>query len=115
MENNHPAWFFDESKQIGVNYTDNAVATEYDNQHESFRDFKKEALPARPYITCLTSGNKSPCADSLIFSNPVESSFGRMLSLTLPLKPMKNKTKTSTWRFCRCALKESSCLLEVTK
>lgn len=43
MENNHPAWLFDESKQIGVDYTDNAIATEYDKQHESFRDFRKEA------------------------------------------------------------------------
>ena len=43
MENNHPAWLFDESKQVGVDYTDNAIATEYDKQHEGFRDFRKEA------------------------------------------------------------------------
>lgn len=38
MENNHTAWLFDESKQIGVDYADDAIATEYDKQHESFRD-----------------------------------------------------------------------------
>jgi ubiquinone/menaquinone biosynthesis C-methylase UbiE len=38
-----PAWLFDESKQIGVDYTDEERVEEYDAQHEGFRDFKAES------------------------------------------------------------------------
>ena len=34
---------FNESDQVGVNYSDRALAEEYDSRHESFRDFHGEA------------------------------------------------------------------------
>jgi cyclopropane fatty-acyl-phospholipid synthase-like methyltransferase len=40
---NNPAWFFDESIQIGVDYEDSSVVEEYDTEHQGFRDFNKEA------------------------------------------------------------------------
>ncbi len=38
-----PAWLFDESKPVGVDYTDEELASDYDKQHEGFRDFASEA------------------------------------------------------------------------
>jgi putative AdoMet-dependent methyltransferase len=38
----NPAWYYEE-KQIGVDYLDSEIAGEYDDQHEKFRDFKREA------------------------------------------------------------------------
>jgi ubiquinone/menaquinone biosynthesis C-methylase UbiE len=38
-----PAWLFDESKQVGVDYTNEGLVSDYDKQHEGFRDFASEA------------------------------------------------------------------------
>ena len=38
-----PEWLFNESDQVGVNYSDRALAEKYDSRHESFRDFDEEA------------------------------------------------------------------------
>lgn len=37
-----PNWFFEE-KQIGVDYLDEKIAEKYDDQHQSYRNFKAEA------------------------------------------------------------------------
>ncbi|MFH2011436.1 MAG: class I SAM-dependent methyltransferase [Pseudomonadota bacterium] len=41
---NSPVWLFDESNQVGVDYSDRDLAEGYDRQHEGFRDFQEEAL-----------------------------------------------------------------------
>lgn len=38
----NPTWYFTE-KQIGVDYLDSKIAEDYDNQHQSFRNFEAEA------------------------------------------------------------------------
>lgn len=38
----NPKWYFAE-KQIGVDYSESEIASEYDFEHQQFRDFKKEA------------------------------------------------------------------------
>jgi len=43
MGKNHPKWLFDESVQVGVDYADEEVVADYDRQHETFRDFEREA------------------------------------------------------------------------
>lgn len=43
MNNNRREWLFDESVQIGVDYTDKEVVVGYDKQHEGFRDYAQEA------------------------------------------------------------------------
>lgn len=43
MEKKHPNWLFDESVQVGVDYTDENLVAGYDEQHEGFRNFAKEA------------------------------------------------------------------------
>jgi putative AdoMet-dependent methyltransferase len=43
MRNNRPAWLFDESAHVGVDYADRDLVADYDRQHEGFRDFEKEA------------------------------------------------------------------------
>lgn len=43
MKKDHPEWLFDESVQVGVDYTDVDLVAEYDEQHEGFRDFAEEA------------------------------------------------------------------------
>ena len=43
MIENHPKWLFDESVQVGVDYTDEDVVADYDKLHEDFRDFEREA------------------------------------------------------------------------
>ena len=43
MRDNRPEWLFDESKQVGVDYTDKDLVANYDNHHERFRDFGQEA------------------------------------------------------------------------
>jgi ubiquinone/menaquinone biosynthesis C-methylase UbiE len=35
-------WFYDESKHCGVDYSDTAIAGEYDERHGKFRDFQEE-------------------------------------------------------------------------
>ena len=40
---NSPVWLFDESTQVGVDYSNRKLVEDYDNQHEGFRDFKAEA------------------------------------------------------------------------
>ncbi|MCK9151875.1 class I SAM-dependent methyltransferase [Methanobacterium alcaliphilum] len=40
--NKNPEWYFNE-KQIGVDYMNSKIAQEYNNQHESFRNFKEES------------------------------------------------------------------------
>jgi ubiquinone/menaquinone biosynthesis C-methylase UbiE len=42
MKMKNPAWYFTE-KQIGVDYLDSKIAEDYDNQHQSFRNFEAEA------------------------------------------------------------------------
>jgi ubiquinone/menaquinone biosynthesis C-methylase UbiE len=36
-------WLFDESVQVGVDYTDEDLVDKYDKHHEGFRDFDREA------------------------------------------------------------------------
>ena len=36
-------WLFDESVQVGVDYTDERIVSDYDKHHEGFRDFDREA------------------------------------------------------------------------
>ena len=43
MREDLPVWLFDETSQIGVDYTDADIVADYDKQHERFRDFEKEA------------------------------------------------------------------------
>lgn len=43
MREDHPEWLFDESSQVGVDYSDANVVADYDKQHERFRDFEQEA------------------------------------------------------------------------
>lgn len=43
MSDDHPKWLFNESSQVGVDYTDTDTAAGYDDQHERFRDFEQEA------------------------------------------------------------------------
>lgn len=43
MKNDHADWLFDESKQVGVDYSDSSIVADYDNQHKGFRDFEAEA------------------------------------------------------------------------
>jgi ubiquinone/menaquinone biosynthesis C-methylase UbiE len=43
MNDKRPNWLFDESVQVGVDYTDETLAAEYDRHHEKFRDFDQEA------------------------------------------------------------------------
>ncbi len=43
MNDNRPTWLFDESAQVGVDYTDEDLVAEYDKQHEGFRNFAQEA------------------------------------------------------------------------
>ena len=38
----NPEWYYEE-KQSGVDYLDPKIAAEYDDQHQKFRNFKKEA------------------------------------------------------------------------
>jgi len=38
-----PEWLFNESDQVGVNYSNCALAEKYDSRHERFRDFHGEA------------------------------------------------------------------------
>ena len=43
VSNNHPNWLFDESGQVGVDYSDEDLVSDYDKHHEGFRDFDQEA------------------------------------------------------------------------
>ncbi|HNR13671.1 MAG TPA: class I SAM-dependent methyltransferase [Thermodesulfobacteriota bacterium] len=43
MNDKRPNWLFDESAQVGVDYNDESLVAEYDEQHEGFRDFDNEA------------------------------------------------------------------------
>jgi putative AdoMet-dependent methyltransferase len=38
-----PAWFYDETVHAGVDYSDPAQAAVYDERHERFRDYRKQA------------------------------------------------------------------------
>lgn len=38
-----PAWFYDECKHCGVDYSDAAIVDKYDQRHGKFRDFQTEA------------------------------------------------------------------------
>jgi putative AdoMet-dependent methyltransferase len=44
MKKNRPIWFYNESIQVGVDYTNEHLVAEYDKQHEGFRNFAKEAM-----------------------------------------------------------------------
>ena len=50
MHNNRPEWLFDESVQIGVDYTDKKLVAEYDKQHEGFRDYAQEARKIASFL-----------------------------------------------------------------
>jgi ubiquinone/menaquinone biosynthesis C-methylase UbiE len=39
----HPEWLFDESIQVGIDYTDVNLVSDYDRQHKKFRNFEQEA------------------------------------------------------------------------
>lgn len=39
-----PEWYYDERKHCGVDYTSPAQATEYDKQHQKFRDYRAGAM-----------------------------------------------------------------------
>lgn len=41
--NNKPQWLFDELTQVGVDYTNKDIVSDYDSQHKGFRDFDQEA------------------------------------------------------------------------
>jgi putative AdoMet-dependent methyltransferase len=62
MNHNHPDWLFDESVQVGVDYTDETIVSDYDKHHEGFRDFDREAgeiasaLDLSPDATILDIG-----------------------------------------------------------
>jgi ubiquinone/menaquinone biosynthesis C-methylase UbiE len=43
MNNKRLNWLFDESVQVGVDYTDEDLVDKYDKHHEGFRDFDQEA------------------------------------------------------------------------
>jgi ubiquinone/menaquinone biosynthesis C-methylase UbiE len=43
MIKNQPNWLFDETVQVGVDYSDEALVADYDKNHEGFRDFDQEA------------------------------------------------------------------------
>lgn len=43
MSDNYPKWLFNESKQVGVDYTNKDLVAGYDEQHDSFRNFAQEA------------------------------------------------------------------------
>lgn len=43
MSDNRPKWLFEESTQVGVDYTNEQLVADYDEQHEGFRDFEQEA------------------------------------------------------------------------
>jgi ubiquinone/menaquinone biosynthesis C-methylase UbiE len=43
MKNTRLNWLFNETVQVGVDYNDEDLAAEYDEQHERFRDFDQEA------------------------------------------------------------------------
>jgi len=42
MTVDRPLWLFDESRYVGVDYTDGDVVNDYDRQHGSFRDHDEE-------------------------------------------------------------------------
>jgi 16S rRNA A1518/A1519 N6-dimethyltransferase RsmA/KsgA/DIM1 with predicted DNA glycosylase/AP lyase activity len=60
MNENRPKWFFDESVQMGVDYTDELLVAEYDKQHEGFRNFAEEA---RKIATVLGLSKQSTILD----------------------------------------------------
>ncbi|WP_319559721.1 methyltransferase domain-containing protein [Marispirochaeta sp.] len=39
-----PIWYYDEATHSGVNYSDQNVVNEYDDQHTRFRDYQNEAI-----------------------------------------------------------------------
>ena len=60
MNDEHPQWLFDESMQVGVDYTNEDLAADYDSQHEGFRNFKDEA---GKIITALNLSKESIVLD----------------------------------------------------
>ncbi|MEQ8175415.1 MAG: class I SAM-dependent methyltransferase [Syntrophomonadaceae bacterium] len=42
-EDKAPAWLYDEFKHAGVDYASTAVAGDYDEHHQEFRDYEKDA------------------------------------------------------------------------
>ena len=43
MSSDRPNWLFDESVQVGVDYTDEKIVSDYDKHHQGFRNFDQEA------------------------------------------------------------------------
>lgn len=43
MPDHRPEWLFDESRHVGVDYSDKDLVADYDRQHKGFRDFDDEA------------------------------------------------------------------------
>ena len=60
MSNIRPKWLFNESVQVGVDYTDKDLVANYDKQHEGFRNFEKEA---QKIITTLGLSKDSKVLD----------------------------------------------------
>jgi putative AdoMet-dependent methyltransferase len=58
-----PAWFYDEMRHAGVDYSDSAQVAVYDQRHERFRDYRKDAeavvrlLGLRPEHTVVDMGS----------------------------------------------------------
>ncbi|OVE73876.1 hypothetical protein BVX93_00725 [bacterium B13(2017)] len=44
MKENNDTWIFDEFKQVGVDYNNHDIASDYDSQHNKFRNFNEEAM-----------------------------------------------------------------------
>lgn len=42
--NTIPRWYYDEASHSGVNYSNQKVVNEYDDQHTKFRDYQHEAM-----------------------------------------------------------------------
>ncbi len=60
MNDNRAKWQFDESTQVGVDYTDGDLVADYDKQHEGFRDFEQET---RKIATALGLSEDSTVLD----------------------------------------------------
>ncbi len=60
MSDNCPKWLFDESAQVGVDYTHGDLVADYDKQHEGFREFEQEA---QKIVTALGLSKDSTVLD----------------------------------------------------
>ncbi len=75
MSDNHTKWLFDESVQVGVDYTDKDLVADYDKQHENFRDFEQEA---RKIVATLGLSQDSTVLDIGCGTGGLTTHFARM-------------------------------------